>query len=54
MKKSYWTSYQLKKLGMNHKSAKALLRVQRRQIYNDRKYEELKNKIKSVICGLTG
>jgi len=51
MEKTYWTGYQLKKLGMNHKSAKAFLRVQGKQMYHDKKYEELKNKIRSILAG---
>ena len=49
MRRTYWTSYELKRLGMNHKSAKAFLRIQSKQIYYDKKYEELKNKIKLYI-----
>jgi hypothetical protein len=51
MRKTYWKSYELKRFGMHPKSVRAFMRIQRNQMYRDKKYAELKRKI---LCALRG
>ena len=47
--KTHWKSYELKRLGVHGKTAKAILRLQQKEIYANKKFEELKIKIKYVL-----
>lgn len=49
MGKSYWKSYELKKFGLHPRTIRAFLRIQRKEIYKNKKYEELKLFVQEVI-----
>ncbi len=52
MRKQYYTSYDLKKLGVHYKTIRAMQRIQRRQIYSDKQFEELKTKMANLLSQL--
>lgn len=45
MSHTYWKSYELKSLGIHPRTVKAILRIQRKEIYLNEKQEMLKIKI---------
>jgi len=45
MSRSYWKSYELKRLGIHPRTVKAIMRIQRKEIYSNEKQEMLKIKI---------
>ncbi len=50
MTHSYWKSYELKSLGIHPRTVKAILRIQRKEIYSNEKQELLKIKIAKTLC----
>ena len=54
MGKTHWRHYELKKMGMHLSTIRAIQRIQRNQIYADKKQEELKRTIKILICQFAG
>ena len=49
MSRSYWKSYELKRLGIHPNTARAIQRIQRKEIYLNEKQELLKIKIKNDL-----
>lgn len=52
MRKTNWKSFELKKLGVHHKTARAILRLQRNQIYSDKKQRVLRLKIMEALMSI--
>ena len=49
IRRTYWKSYELDKLGVHKSTNRAIQRIQRKQIYADKKFEELKLKIRTLL-----
>ncbi|MDX9703717.1 MAG: hypothetical protein RBU23_11850 [Candidatus Auribacterota bacterium] len=49
MKKTYYTSLDLKRLGVHPRTAKAVQRIQRKEIYGNKRYAELKSMLLRMI-----
>ncbi len=49
MRRINWKSFELKRMGLHSKTVKAIMRLQRNQIYADKKQELLKIKILEVL-----
>ena len=52
MRKQYYTSYDLKKLGVHYKTIRAVQRIQRKQIYSDKQFEDLKIRLSNMLSQL--
>ena len=53
MRRTHWKSYELEKLGVHISTNRAIQRIQRKQIYADKKFEELKIKISTLLKELS-
>lgn len=49
MSRNYWTSSELKKHGVHYKTARAIMRIQRKEIYANKRFNELRTKICRTI-----
>lgn len=53
MKRNYWRTYELKKLGLHPNTIRAIMRIQRRHQYNDQKQQELKTRVMEILSTRT-
>ncbi|RJP55927.1 MAG: hypothetical protein C4541_13550 [Candidatus Auribacter fodinae] len=50
MRKSYWKTFELARLGVHPRTIRAIMRIQRRQQYSDQKYEQFKIQLSSIAA----